>query len=117
MAYNFIEKIHSLTAEQRLLFYEVFAHNLTVSIRAFWSAPELSDKDKIDCIKWINELLHSVTSKIYVTRLNLHEWTEESTWETIQSIAELNDLIRDQVYAALDYSFRAVMHEQNDQIA
>ena len=117
MAYNFIGKINSLTEGQRLYFYEVFAHNLTVSIRAFWSAPELSDKDKIDCMKWVNELLHSITTKISVIRLKSHEWTDESTWEMIQSIVEINDLIRNHVYAALDYSFNAVIHERGDQIA
>ena len=28
-------------------------------------------------MKWVNEILHRVTAKVYVLRLKTHEWTEE----------------------------------------
>jgi hypothetical protein len=72
----FAESIGSLGHEQRLHFYEVLAHNLTVAVRGIWSDPRITDAEKVERMKWVNEVLHRVTAKVYVLRLRTHEWTE-----------------------------------------
>jgi hypothetical protein len=74
---RFAERMALLAEEQRLHFSEVPAHNLTVAIRGVWSDEHLSDAEKVERIKWINEILHRATAKVYVLRLKTHEWTEE----------------------------------------
>jgi hypothetical protein len=51
---------------------------LTISVRDFWSNTETSDSLKIEQMKWLNEIMHRVTSKIRNERLNLQKWSEES---------------------------------------
>jgi len=74
---RFAEQIGKLSDEQRLHFYEMLAHNLTVGIRGIWSDERIDDTEKVDRMKWVNEILHSVTARVYVLRLKTHEWTEE----------------------------------------
>ena len=59
-----------------MLFYELFAHRLTIITRGFWDDPDSNDSLKIEQMKWVNEILHRVTSKIRVERLQLHDWPE-----------------------------------------
>jgi len=82
--FDFVANISALDAEHRLRFYETLAHNLTVSVRAVWSDGSRSDAHKVNAIRCINEILHRVTSKIAVTRRNLHEWTESDMWGEIK---------------------------------
>lgn len=75
MSFDFAEKVGSLDEERQLKFYEHFAHNLTIIVRGIWSDENLTDAEKVDRMKWINEIQHRVTAKIYVLRRHLHEWS------------------------------------------
>jgi hypothetical protein len=48
---RFAELIENLTTEQRLHFYEVLAHNLTVAVRGIWSDAASGDADKVERMK------------------------------------------------------------------
>ncbi len=69
-------RLQKLNDEHRRLFYELLANNLTVAIRGVWSDEGVSTGERLDRIKWINEILHRVTAKIRCLSLNTHEWTE-----------------------------------------
>jgi Na+/phosphate symporter len=97
--------ITALTAEQRLHFYELFAHNLTVAIRGIWSEENASEAEKIERMKRVNEIMHRVTSKVYVLRLSIHEWTEEDTWKMIKEYVAEDKAIEAEVNAAIRYSY------------
>lgn len=102
---NYAHEIGSLSADRRLHFYELLAHNLTVSIRGVWSEPDLPDSEKLDRIYWINETLHRITAKVYTIRLNLHEWTEDDTWAMIESHIVHNKGIEKDIMAAIKFSY------------
>jgi hypothetical protein len=105
---RFIERMKVLTEEQRLHFYEVLAHNLTVAIRGVWSDASISDAEKIELIKWINEILHRATAKVYVLRLKTHEWTEEDFGSLIRGFVDGHECIKEEVLAALNRSYRVI---------
>jgi hypothetical protein len=110
MAFDYPEAIGSLNSEQRLRFYEVFAHNLTVCTRVIWSDENISDAEKVDRIKWVNEILHRITNKVGVLRLNLHEWTESDTWEMIQFSIEQNKNISGDIGWAIKSSYESIVN-------
>lgn len=113
MGFSYVDQINALTSERRLHFYEVLAHNLTVSIRGVWSEPDLSDPEKLGRIYVLNEILHRITAKIYTLRLNRHEWSELDSWEMIQGyIAQKKEIEKD-VLAAIAFSYNAVGGEKN----
>lgn len=107
--FNYVKQIGELSEEQRLTFYEILARNLTISVRSVWSDDELSDTEKVDRMKWINEIMHQITAKVSVTRRNEHEWTEEDVWEMIKGYVSQNHGIGGAVGSAIfqSYSYAA----------
>jgi hypothetical protein len=101
-----------LSDEQRLHFYEVLAHNLTVAIRGIWSDERVSDAEKVERMKWVNEILHRVTAKVYVLRLRTHEWTEEDFESLILGYIASHPEIASEVGWAVRFSYRAVAGEE-----
>ena len=108
MGFDYADRIGGLSDEQRLHFYEVLAHNLIVSIRSVWSDESLADAEKVDRIKWINEILHRVTAKVWVLRLKSHEWTETDFADEIRHWVSQNQAIAGEVGWAIKSSYKAV---------
>jgi hypothetical protein len=104
---EFVRQMASLNDEQRLHFYEVLAHNLTVAIRSIWSDKSITADEKVERIKWVNEILHSTTAKVWVLRLKTHEWTEEDFGSDIGHYIALNPSIATEVSSAVSRSYRA----------
>lgn len=112
-AFDYPATIGALDSEQRLLFYEVLAHNLTVSVRAIWSEEELSAGQKVEQLKWLNEIMHRVTSKVRVLRLNLHEWTETDSWEDIKHWVSLCPSLDGEIEWAIRTSYATIKYEHD----
>jgi hypothetical protein len=110
MAFDYPNSIGALTQDGRLLFYELLAHNLTIGIRAICSDEEIADAEKVDRMKWINEILHRVTSKIRILRLNEQEWPEEEFWQVIQGWVSQNMAIEPLVNSAVLWSYQSVIN-------
>lgn len=105
---RFAEQMAKLSDEQRLHFYEVLAHNLTVAIRGIWSDESIGDAEKVERMKWINEIQHRVTAKVYVLRLKTHEWTEEDFESLILGYIASHPGIAKEVRWAVRSSYRTV---------
>lgn len=113
MDFDYAKQIGELSAEQRVSFYEMMACNLTISIRSIWSDDRIDDAEKVDRMKWINEIAHRITVKISVTRRNEHEWTEQDVWEMIKGFVSQNPGIRGAIGNAVLQSYSYVTR-QND---
>jgi hypothetical protein len=84
VAFDYAARVGAMTDEQRLHFYEVLAHQLTVAARAVWSDEALTDAEKVSRLKWLNEMLHGVTAKVYTLRLRTHEWAEADSFDAFR---------------------------------
>jgi hypothetical protein len=93
MAFDFPKLVGALTGEERLCFYECLAHDLTVANRFIWSNNSLSDAEKVDQMKWLNEILHRVTAKTVCLRRHTHEWTEQDFGSMVQGYIAKNQAI------------------------
>lgn len=93
MDFDYPQLVGSLSEEERLRFYEILAHNLTVSLRAVWSDEELSDAQKVECMKWLNEVMHGVVQKSAAIRLDWNNFSEEASWETIKHWVSQNPML------------------------
>lgn len=105
---TFADRMAVLTADQRLHFYEVLAHSLTVEVRGIWSDDGLSDAEKVDRMRWVNEVLHGVTAKVGVLRLRTHEWAEADFGQLLAEYAVAHPGIQTAIAAAVSRSYRAV---------
>ena len=102
---NLLEQMNALNQEQRLDFYEYLAQNLTVAARDVWSS-EADDAEKIDELKWLNEIQHRVVAKISVLRKNHHEWTESDSYSDFQNWISQNERNRQRVLASIRMALR-----------
>lgn len=105
MFINYPETIGVLNPEQRLYFYELFAHFLTVSMRGVLFSEDIPDSERVNRAKWLNEIAHRITYKIFVMQNNLFEWTESDIIEMIRMNVEKNPAIEADVNTAIEFSF------------
>ncbi len=52
------KQVEALAHSNRIHFYEVLAHNLTVVVREIWSDERLTNAEKVDQLREVNEILH-----------------------------------------------------------
>ena len=95
-----------LSAMQRLSFFELLAHNLTVGARGGWSEPGLSAEERVESLKQFNECLHRSTARIWVQRLSTHEWKDEDFVSLLADTdSKLHPRLRGSVAQAFDISY------------
>ena len=110
MNFDFPKLIGELSEEQRIRFYEILAHNLTVSVRGIWSNEQLTDGEKIERLKWINEILHRVVMKSAYLRMGRNEWSETDSWESIEHWVAQAPELSAEVEWALKLSYDSCRH-------
>jgi hypothetical protein len=76
---EYAEAVASLDGDRRRRFYEALAHNLTVCARAIWSDDQLTDAEKVDRMKWLNEIQHRVIGKL----LTGESWADAKFFEGV----------------------------------
>lgn len=113
-AREFVSKTAGLNGDRRLRFYEALSHNLTVAIRGIWSDDSISAAEKVERMRWVNEILHSATAKVCVLRLKTHEWTEEDFGSLVAHCVGVCPGIAGEVGAAIDRSYEAVAGSANE---
>lgn len=111
MTINYQEAITLLSPNERLYFYELFAHQLTSSIRGVLFTEELSDIERVDRAKWLNEINHRITFNIFfLDKENSQQLNESQIWEMINQNVEKNTAIAETVNTAMKHSYDLTMH-------
>ena len=105
MDFDYIKLIGELSDEERVKFYECLAHNLTVSVRAIWSDAGLIDSEKVERLKWLNEIMHRVTMKSALLRTHKNTYSESDSWKDIQHWVSCCSDIGPDVEWALKFSY------------
>jgi hypothetical protein len=112
MDFNYSEAIGALNPQQRLYFYELFAHFLTVSMRGILFFEGIPDDERVERAKWLNEIAHRVTYKIFVMEKNQFVWSEAEIWEMIQKNVDKHPETESDVNAAIELSYGYVMDNE-----
>jgi hypothetical protein len=112
MQLNYEERMRTLSDEQKLHFYELFAHNMTVAIRGFWSETKICNSEKVERMKWANEVLHQITAKVWVLRLKTHEWTESDFDKMLGEYKQIHPGISGAIDAAVEWSYQSVVGKE-----
>jgi hypothetical protein len=107
MDFDFPNLIGALTDEERITFYEVLAHNLTVTVRAIWSDDHLTDAQKVERLNRVNEIMHRVVMKSALLRVQKNQFTESDSWEDIKHWVSLSPEIDAGIEWALRLSYES----------
>jgi hypothetical protein len=114
MNFNYPEKIEALSPKQRLYFYELFAHFLTVYMRGVLFTEGIVDSERVERAKWLNEIAHRITYKIFVMNKKPDaEWTDAEIQEMIEMNIEKHPAIRTDVNAAIETSYHYVLENES----
>ena|SRR5688572_24740263 len=110
MTFDYPQLVANLSKEERIRFYELLANNLTVNVRSIWSDENLSDAQKVDCMRWLNEIMQGVVQKSAALRSGRHSYSDEECWESINHCLLQSPAIDEHVEWAIKASYERCFH-------
>lgn len=113
-ASEYSKYIGKFSRSEKVYFYETLAHNLTVSARNIWSNPECTNDAIVEQLKGVNEILHRVTSKIKVERLELHDWPENEFIKMINHYVKIWPSIGHEIAHAINHSYEITIDKEQN---
>ncbi len=100
--------VSKLTLDEQLSFYERLVHQLTIAVRDIWSDDKIPDSEKVDQMKWINEIMHRIPNKLSQLRNPTYDWKNEHFEEMIAHWVEQNPNIQKLVNHSINDSYKIV---------
>jgi hypothetical protein len=114
MNFNFTEAVSALDPRRKLIFYELFAHHLTVVTRGVLFFEGIADKERIERAKWLNEIAHRVTFNVFALGKGAPEFTDADILEMIGQNVRKDPRIEADVEIALENSYGYVIRNESD---
>lgn len=114
MNFEFVEKIGALEDEQKSYFYELLAHFLTVSMRGIMFFEGIPAEERIERAKWLNEIAHRITYKVFFLQKGRVDLSEEEIWSMIRQNAEKHPKTLEDVTSAIELSYKYVIDNESD---
>jgi hypothetical protein len=105
---DYASDVGGLPTEELIQFYEILAHSLTVSVRTIWSDEALTDAERVEQMKWLNEITHRVVRKSAALRKNRNEMSEADTWKMMEGYISQCPSLAPHIAAATISSYQAV---------
>lgn len=101
-----LNEIEALSENDRLHYYEILAHNLTILVRDIWSDDALSDANKIEYMKLVNEMMHRVTARVWKLRLNQPDYTDDGMLRMLVGYASGHPKLESGINWAIEASYK-----------
>lgn len=100
---NFDSIISELPSQTKILYFEILAHNLTIAGRAVWSNEKFTSEQKVNGMKWLNEIMHRVLNKLIDERRNICSFSENDFINiVIQHVKQCPEIQGDIAWALKD---------------
>lgn len=116
MNVHYLEKIGKLNPQQKIYFYELFAHFLTVSMRGILFFEGIADYERVERAKWLNEIAHRITYKIFLEDKNPQsEWTDTEIFEMIAKNTAKHPITESDVKLALEIAYQYIIDNESDE--
>ena len=109
------EKLNALSPDQKWTFLELLSHELTIRIRVIWSDEEISSGEKVDRIKWINEIHHRIPLRVMSLKREEDDWIGDYLGLDIDHWCSQNEAIRPLVTYALKSSIKKTENKERGQ--
>ena len=117
MTFNFVESIGVLEEKQKMYFYELLAYFLTYSLRGILFMEGISDEERIERAKWLNEIAHRITYKVFfIQKGRPNFYTEEEIWNVVLQNAEKHPKTLEDVTSAIEMSYKFVIENESDEV-
>ena len=103
-----LQNLRTWNNDQRLSFIEFFAHELTICIRLIWSRAETGNTEKIEQIKWINEILHRLPMFAHTLRTGSGDWESTDIPQVVENCINQAPGLRELVTYAVIHSIEQI---------
>ncbi len=116
--FDYPKLIGELNLKQKQIFYTYLAHNLTVSVRGVRLNGKLTDSQKVEGMKLINEIMHRLVLRIAelhkIEEIEDDSWTEADFWEMIKDwVSENYQVVAGEVGWAIKTSYNLAVSSKN----
>lgn len=92
--------------EAKLLFYDRLGFNLTIAIRSIWSNNEISDKQKVELIKIINEVSHLTFNWTWRLKKDDQAFDDLACLSDIKNYAKQDERVAGEIGEAVKQAYR-----------
>ncbi len=116
MSFDFVETIGALDEQRKVYFYELLAYFLTYSMRGILFSEGIPDDERIERAKWLNEIAHRITYKIFALQKARVDYSEEEMWKIILQNREKHPKTEEDVTSAIEMSYKYVIDHESDKI-
>ncbi len=115
MDFNFVEKIGEFDAQQKTYFYQLLAVFTSDSMRGILFMDGISDEERVERAKWLNEIAYRITYKIFWIQKGKSEfYSEEEIWNIVLQNAEKHPKTLEDVNSAIELSYKYVLENESD---
>ena len=87
-------ELYTLSISNKTLFLEHLLFYFTITSRAIWSDDKPTDGEKVEALKWLNELMHSVWNIRFELQRNEDNNSITRLYEHMKFYGEQSDLLR-----------------------
>lgn len=114
MSFNYVESIEALDSDQKVYFYQLFAHFLTVSMRGILFLEGVEDAERIERAKWLNEIAHRITYKVFYLQKKSSAVPDGEIWEMIEQNSAKHPKTSQDVNSAIELSYKYVLENESE---
>ena len=101
-------QVSTWTQSEKSRFYRSLSLNMTIAIRSIWSDDTLADQEKIERIKWINEVHHRLINHMADLAHEKPLERDSDVWEMVQDYAQECPAIKGQLGQAIVSAFDGI---------
>lgn len=91
---DLIDELSLFSDPDKVLFCELLIFQFTLTNRGIWSDIKLQDKEKVDAMKWLNELSHRIWNIIFDLKNNKGDDSISRLYENIKFYSGQSDFLK-----------------------
>lgn len=88
------DELYTLSIRNKIVFLEVLLFHFSITGRALWSDNNVTDKDKVVALKWLNELCHRIWNIIFELQIGEDKESITRLYENLKFYGQQSDLLR-----------------------
>jgi hypothetical protein len=117
MNFDYVEAIGALDNKQKTYFYELLAHFITNSMRGIVFMEGIPDEERVERVKWLNEIAHRITYKVFFIQKGKPDYySEEEIWNIVLQNAEKHPNTLEDITSAIETSYKYVIDHESDSV-
>ena len=109
------DTLYPLAIQKKIRFLEVFLFYCTIAARGIWSDDTRSDAEKLEALKWLNELSHRIWNLLFELQQGEDDDNTRRLYENLKFYGDQSLLLRSHLWPTILNSFERFKNKINNQ--